>query len=67
MWWGYLHTSGTIQAKRYFSEDDISEALESPFVQEIVYPFEADGRDEALQHIKAQVKPETLGNLTDSE
>ena len=55
LWWGYLHTSGSIQAKRYFDKRDTDEAEESPFVQEVVYPFEASGRDEALEYIKQQL------------
>jgi len=30
-WWGYLHTNGTPQVKRFFSNEDISEAAASPF------------------------------------
>lgn len=52
MWWGYLHTAGTLQAKRYFDKRDIDEAEESPFVQQVVYPFEAADREEALEYIK---------------
>ena len=51
-WWGYKHISGTYQAKRYFGELDIQEAYESPFCQEIVGPFMADGREDALQKVK---------------
>ncbi len=47
-WWGYLHTSGTIHAKRYFSLEDISEANESPFVERSVGPFSASDREEAI-------------------
>lgn len=52
LWWGYLHTSGTIHLKRYFSEEDISEARSSPFVQEVKQPFEASNRDEAYNILK---------------
>lgn len=47
-WWGYKHVSGTYQAKRYFEPLDIQEAVESPFCEKVVGPFEASGRDEAL-------------------
>jgi len=47
-WWGYLHTNGQIQAKRYFSQDDISEADESPFCKESYGPFECDDREDAI-------------------
>lgn len=48
LWWGYRHISGTLQAKRYFEPLDIQEAHESPFCAEVVGPFEASDRDEAL-------------------
>ena len=47
-WWGYYHTNGHIQAKRYFSQDDITEADKSPFCKESFGPFEADDRDDAI-------------------
>jgi hypothetical protein len=47
-WWGYLHTNGTIQAKRYFSQQDLEEADESPFVKNSFGPFKADDREDAL-------------------
>lgn len=51
IWWGYRHTSGTIHAKRFFSNDDISDARESPFVAQIVPPFPANSREEAIEFI----------------
>lgn len=48
LWWGYLHTEGTIQAKRYFEPLDIQEANESPFCEIVVGSFEAIDRVEAL-------------------
>lgn len=51
-WWGYKHTSGTYQAKRFFDEEDLTEANESPFVAELVYPFYAENRDEALKIVR---------------
>ena len=50
-WWGYLHTNGSIQAKRYFGPEDISEANASPFVQSVCGPFDAKSRDEAIEII----------------
>lgn len=47
-WWGYLHTNGSIQVKRYFDARDLSEARESPFVQRMTGTFEADSREEAI-------------------
>lgn len=53
-WWGYKHISGTYQAKRYFDKRDTEEAEESEFVDQVVYPFEASSREEALEIIKQQ-------------
>lgn len=54
LWWGYLHIQGTLQAKRFFDQRDIDDALESPFVKQVVYPFLAADREEALNYIKQQ-------------
>lgn len=51
-WWGYLHTSGTYQAKRYFGALDTDEARESPFCKIVVGPFYASDREEALKIVK---------------
>jgi len=59
-WWGYLHTSGTIQVKRYFRNEDIEEAMESPFVAYIVLPFEAISRENAEAYIKENLKSRGL-------
>lgn len=48
LWWGYLHTSGTHQVKRYFEPLDIQEAKESPFCELVFGPFPASDRDDAL-------------------
>jgi hypothetical protein len=51
-WWGYRHTSGSVQAKRFFGEQtdraSIQDAYESDFVVQVVEPFDADSRDQAL-------------------
>lgn len=54
LWWGYKHVSGTYQAKKYYDERDTQEAEESEFVAEVVYPFEAIDREQALEYIKQQ-------------
>ena len=54
-WWGYLHTLGTLQVKRYFGPQDIQEAYESPFVKEVILPFKAKNRDDAIFYISHQV------------
>jgi len=52
LWWGYLHTNGNIQVKRYFEPLDIEEARESPFVSRAAGPFEADGREDAIRQVR---------------
>lgn len=53
-WWGYKHTNGSYQAKRFFNELDTQDAEESPFVERVVYPFLCSGREEALEIIKGR-------------
>jgi hypothetical protein len=62
-WWGYVHTSGTLQAKPYFEPLDIQEARQSPFCKKVVGPFEASGRDEALLIVETLVSD----NITDKD
>jgi hypothetical protein len=53
LWWGYRHTNGDVQAKRYWDDPgDLREAAQSDFVQQVVQPFEAASRDEALKIIR---------------
>jgi len=52
LWWGYKHESGTYQAKRFFDQRDIDEAYESGFCEEVVNPFPANSREQALEIIK---------------
>lgn len=54
LFWGYKHTSGSLQAKRYFGPLDIKEAHESPFCAIVVGPFEASDREEALKIVGEQ-------------
>ena len=63
LWWGYLHTSGSLQAKRYFDERDLDDAYESSFCAQVVRPFEADTREEALEIVKQRtLKRNFFGN-----
>lgn len=55
-WWGYRHTNGSLQAKRYWSDDDLQDADESPFVKERTGVFLASSREEALKIIDEQTK-----------
>ncbi len=54
MWWGYRHQLGTYQAKRYWPGEraSIEDAYESDFVDQVVEPFPANSRDEALAIVK---------------
>lgn len=50
MWWGHRHTSGSVQAKRFFDDRaSIEDAYESDFVAMVVEPFAAESREEALR------------------
>lgn len=55
-WWGYRHTNGGIQAKRYFDQRDLDDADESPFVAKRTTPFLASGREEALKIVEELTK-----------
>ena len=57
LWWGYRHTSGSVQAKRYFDDRaSIQDAYESDFVREVIEPFPAESRDEALKIIAERTR-----------
>lgn len=46
LWFAYRHIDGTLHAKRYFGEEDLKEAQESPFVASV--GFLAETKEEAL-------------------
>lgn len=55
-WWGYRHTSGSLQVKRWFGDPlDIQEAKESPFCAAVSQPFDADNREDALRILEGKV------------
>jgi len=54
-WWGYVHTNGSIQVKRYFEPLDIQEAHESPFVKQVFGPWLCTSREEAIKKVKEAV------------
>ena len=62
MWWGYLHSNGIIQVKRWFGDHkDYTEDCDgNPFVLQVVQPFEAASRDEALKILKQQIYQEQV-------
>lgn len=51
-WWAYLHSNNTIQLKRWFGDhkDYTDDCEGNDFVLEVVRPFEAYTREEALQY-----------------
>lgn len=63
LWWGYIHTRGTVQAKRYFDPLDLQVARESPFCTQVFGPFEAADREQALKIVitNAQAKRKDHG------
>lgn len=44
-WYAYKHINGTIHAKRFFAVEDIDEAEESDFVDEVRGPIEGTKED----------------------
>ncbi len=54
LWWGYIHINGSIQVKRYFDKRDIEEANESSFVNNVINPFSANNREEAIKYMEGQ-------------
>jgi len=59
-WWGYRHQLGSVQAKRFFGDRaSIDDAYESDFVREVVEPFTAATRDEALAIVAQKTGPQS--------
>lgn len=56
-WWGYLHSNGTVQLKRWFGDirDYTEDCDGNPFVQRVVPPFEADTREQAMEILKEKL------------
>ncbi len=59
-YWGYLHSNGTIQCKRWFGDvrDYTDDCRDNPFVVKVVPPFWAVSREWALIHLDYILKPE---------
>lgn len=53
MWWGYLHQNGSVQVKRWFGnhKDYQDDCIGNPFVLQVVEPFAANSREEAINII----------------
>ena len=55
-WYAYKHTNGTLHLKRYLGDPlDIREAKESPFVQMVTGPFEANKHSQAEEIMRARL------------
>lgn len=54
-WWGYLHEDGTVKIKRYFSQAEIINALESPFVKYVSGVVYANNKKEATKLISKEL------------
>ena len=56
-WWGYRHENGSYQVKRYYrylsGAANVEDAYDSPFVDKVTEPFEACGRQQALDRCRA--------------
>jgi hypothetical protein len=54
MWWGYLHSNGSIVIKRWFGDhkDYTEDCMDNDFVLRVILPFPADSRDEAVKILK---------------
>jgi len=57
-WWGYLHSNGTIQVKKWWGDHDdyTRDCKDNPFVQAVVKPFQADTYEAAGKIIAMQLK-----------
>jgi len=57
MWWGYLHSSGSIQLKRWFGDhkDYTEDCEDNEFVIKVVRPFEAETMEEAMNKLKQEI------------
>lgn len=53
-WYVYKHIDGGIHPKRYFSYEDIIEAQDSPFVEEVRGPIEGT-REDAINLFEKEV------------
>ena len=58
MWWGYLHSNGQPQLKRWLGdhEDYTGDCIGNPFVIKVVKPFEAPDREKAMEHLLKELK-----------
>ena len=55
-WWGYRHSNGGVQVKRWFGDpkDYTSDCIGNDFVQAVVPPFSAPSREAAIEIVDAR-------------
>ena len=56
LWWGYQHVNGSFQVKRFLSDEDISDARNSPFCIRATGPFWALDREEAIKILNEKLR-----------
>jgi hypothetical protein len=56
-WWGYLHSSGTLQLKRWFGDpkDYTTDCEGNEFVLHVVPPFDAPNPTVALEILRSSI------------
>ena len=57
MWWGYLHSNGTVQLKRWWGDvqDYTTDCAGNDFVAKVVPPFAAEDRETALAYLNRKL------------
>lgn len=57
MWWGYLHSNGTIQCKRWFGDhkDYTDDCIGNDFVVNVIPPFKTNNREDAMNYLKQKL------------
>lgn len=57
MWWGYLHSNGSVQLKRWFGDpkDYLDDCEGNDFISQVVYPFSAGTREDALSILNTKL------------
>ena len=56
-WWGYLHSNGTIQCKRWLGDvqDYTTDCQGNEFVVKVVEPFRAKDRETAMKILEEKL------------
>ena len=57
-WWGYLHSNGQLQLKRWFGDhaDYTTDCEGNPFTVKVCKPFMAPDREYAMAELKDRLK-----------